>query len=75
MAGTREKGARPVIEEKKAVLRSEHREIILREEAPDVTREKIYIPDYVMQDFGFQKRTRLGGSRAPATVPNGRESF
>ena len=62
-------------EEKKAVVGPGHREVIPREEAPDAAGEKIYIPDYVMQDFGFQKRTRLGGSRAPATVPNGRESF
>ena len=61
--------------EKKAVLRSEHREIIPREEAPDAAREKIYIPDYVMQDFGFHKTTRLGGSPAPAPVPERRESF
>jgi hypothetical protein len=60
-----------VIEEKKALLRSEHREIIPCGEAPDAARENVYIPDYVMQDFGFQKRTRLGGSRAPATLPKG----
>jgi hypothetical protein len=64
-----------VIEEKKALLTSVHRETIPREEAPDVTREKIYIPDYVMQDFGFQKSRCLGGSQAPATLPDGRESF
>ena len=64
-----------MIEEKKAVLRSEHREVIPRDEAPDAAKEKIYIPDYVMQDFGFHRRTRLGRSPAPATVPDGREPF
>ena len=61
-------------EEKKAVVGPGHREVIPREEAPDAAGEKIYIPDYVMQDFGLHKRTRVGGPPAPAPVPDGRES-
>ena len=67
-----------MIEEKKAVVRPGHRGVVPREEAPDVAPdvagEKIYIPDYVMQDFGLHKRTRFGGPPAPAPVPDGRES-
>ena len=49
-------------EEDKAVVRPEHQGIIsCEEEAPDAAREKIHIPDYVMQDFGFTERTRVGG--------------
>ncbi len=39
----------------KVVISPEHREGIPRGEAPNVAREKINIPDYVMQDFGFSK--------------------
>ncbi len=62
-------------EKKKDVVGPEHRGIIPREEAPDAAGDKVYIPDYVMQDFGLHERTRLGGSPAPAPVPDGRESF
>ena len=51
-------------EEDKAVAGSEHQAIIpCKEEDPDVTEEKIYIPDYVMQDFGFFERTRVATER------------
>jgi hypothetical protein len=59
MTGNREEGARLVIEVKKAVVGTEHREVIPHEEAPDAAREKIYIPEAV--DF------RLPG-RAPHHV-------
>lgn len=46
-------------EEDKTIVRPEHQEFISREaENPDVARKKIHIPDYVMQDFGFPKKTR-----------------
>lgn len=49
-------------EEDRAVVRPEHQGIIsCEEEAPDSAREKIHIPDYVMQDFGFPERTCVGG--------------
>lgn len=48
-------------EEDKAVVRTEHQEIIsFEEEAPSAAREKIHIPDYVMQDFGLPEKTRVG---------------
>ncbi len=52
-------------EEKKAVVGPEHRGVIPHEEAPDAAGETIYIPDYVMQDFGLHVRNaprRLTGA-------------
>jgi hypothetical protein len=50
-----------VTEEDKVVVRPEpHGIISYEEEAPDAASEKIHIPDYVMQDFGFPKKTRVG---------------
>jgi hypothetical protein len=52
----------PITEEDKAVVRPESQGIVSsEEEATDAAREKIHIPDYVMQDFGFPKKTRAGG--------------
>lgn len=48
-----------MIEEDKTIARPEHQEFVPREEEnSDAARKKVHIPDYVMQDFGFPKKTR-----------------
>ena len=48
-------------EEDKGIVRTESQESAREEDKPDPTREKIHIPDYVMQDFGFPKETLVRG--------------
>jgi hypothetical protein len=54
----------PMIEEDKTVAPPpENQRIPCEEEkldAADAAGEKIHIPDYVMQDFGFPEKTRTG---------------
>lgn len=48
-------------EEDKALTRpTEHQRVPYEEEKPDAVGEKIHIPDYVIQDFGFPEKSRTG---------------
>jgi hypothetical protein len=55
-----EKGVYPVPAEDKNVTRPEHEEA-LDKSSPAAAAEEMYIPDYVMLDFGFPEGMRPSG--------------